>query len=153
MVLEECRVEDHVKSLGAKVVQCLLKADTASLSEILDDGFVLRQPDGQLISKDQWLQLLATGQIRYDSLVAEFTDVHVYDGQVAFVSGYTVSSKTYCGQQITGRFPYTVLYVCRAGEWHIVAIHQIESAHLLETAGRTKVGIDYFSPIKSPKRL
>lgn len=126
MVLEEYRVEDHVKDLGAKVIQSLLEGDTSSLSELLDDGFVLRMPDGERISKDELLRLLATRQMYYDFLTVEFGAVHVYDGQVAFVSGLCDSAKHYRGKRIAGRFPYTALYVCRHGNWQIVAIHHAE---------------------------
>ena len=125
MVLEEYRAEDCVKDLGAKVVQSLLDGDASTLSGFLDEGFVLRLSDGERIYKEEWLRLLETRQIRYDSLSVEFGAVHVYDGQVAFLSGHSDSEKTYRGKRISGRFPYTALYVCRRGQWQIVAIHQI----------------------------
>jgi hypothetical protein len=139
MVLEEYRAEDCVKDLGAKVVQSLLGGDTSSLSELLDEGFVLRMHNGERISKEEWLRLLATRQIHYDSLSVEFAAVHVYDGQVAFLSGYTESEKTYRGRRVAGSFPFTALYVCRRGNWQIVAIHQIEDCSRNRAAARASV--------------
>jgi hypothetical protein len=128
MVLEEDCAQDFVKDLGAKMVQSLLKGDVSALAELLDEGFVLRLQDGERISKDEWLGLIATCQMRYSSLSVELGAVHIYDGQVAFLSGHTVSDKTVRGRRVAGRFPYTALYVCRYGNWKVVAIHQIGEA-------------------------
>jgi len=126
MVVEDCSVEDRVKNLGATVVDCLLRADTSVLAELLDEGFVLRLPDGERIHKDEWLRLLASGQARYHALSVEHTAIHLYDRQVAFLSGYFDLQKIYRGRKINGRYPYTALYVCKNGRWRLVALHQID---------------------------
>jgi len=126
MVVEDCSVEGRVKNLGDSVVQCLLRADTATLADLLDEGFVLRLPDGERIHKDEWLRLLASGQARYDVLSVEHVAIHLYDRQVAFLSGFFDLQKIYRGRKIHGRFPYTALYVCKNGSWRLVALHQID---------------------------
>jgi Domain of unknown function (DUF4440) len=132
MVSEESRVEDHVKDLGAQVAQSLLLRDTVALARLLDEGFVLRMPDGERILKEELLNLLANRQILYDSLSLELAGVHVYDGQVAFLSGHCNSAKQFRERRMVGRFPFTALYVCRHGDWKIVAIHHMEGG---ESAG------------------
>ncbi len=139
MMLEEYRAEDCVKDLGAKVVQSLLEGDASALSELLDEGFVLRLHDGERISKEEWLHLLSTRQIQYDSLSVEFAAVHVYDGQVAFLSGHSDSDKMYRGKRVAGRFSYTALYVCRQGNWQIVAIHQISDSARIGAGSRARI--------------
>ncbi len=123
----ESQVEARVKSLGARLAQSLLTADTASLEGLLAEGFVLRMPDGERILKEELLHLVANRQMRYESLLVELAGVHVYDGQVAFLSGHCDSDKHFRGQRMTGRFPFTALWVCRRGRWQIVAIHHLES--------------------------
>jgi len=134
MVVEDCSVEDRVKNLGAKVVQCLLQADTGELADLLDEGFVLRLPDGERIHKDEWLRLLASGQARYDALSVEHVAIHLYDRQVAFLSGFFDLQKIYRGRKIHGRFPYTALYVCKNGNWRLVALHQIDRGESVSSA-------------------
>jgi hypothetical protein len=124
---EESQVEARVKSLGGRLAQSLLAGDTSALDGLLDDGFVLRMPDGERILKDEVLRLLANRQMRYDSLLLELTGVHVYDGQVAFLSGYCNCDKSFRGRRLAGRFPFTALWVCRRGNWQIVAIHHLEA--------------------------
>ena len=119
-------MEDRVKKLGAKVVQCLLRADTGVLADLLDEGFVLRLPDGERIHKQEWLRLLSSGQARYDALSVEHSAIHLYDRQVAFLSGFFDLRKSYRGRSISGRYPYTALYVCKLGRWKLVALHQID---------------------------
>jgi hypothetical protein len=123
---QESQVEARVKSLGARVAQCLLASDTASLEALLGDGFVLRMPDGERIFKEELLHLVANRQMRYESLMLELSGVHVYDGQVAFLSGHCNSDKFFRGRRLTGRFPFTALSVRRHGNWQIVAIHHLE---------------------------
>lgn len=126
MVSEESRVEDHVKDLGARLAQTLLQGDTSAIAELLDEGFVLRMPDGERIFKEELLRLLGNRQMRYESLSLELAGVHVYDGQVAFLSGHCTCAKQFRDQWLEGRFPFTALYVCRRGNWQIVAIHHSE---------------------------
>ena len=130
---QESQVEARVKSLGARLAQSLLASDTSALDGLLDDGFVLRMPDGERILKDEVLQLVADRQMRYDSLLLELGGVHVYDGQVAFLSGYCNCDKFFRGRRLAGRFPFTALWVCRRGNWRIVAIHHLEA----DERGRT----------------
>jgi len=135
MVLEESRVENLVQNLGVKIVECLLQGDTASLASFLNEGFVFRLAGGERLNKEQWLEMLSNGQFRYDSLTVEQTAVHVYDRQMAFVSGRSESRKTLRGRRVHGDFPYTALYVCRGGQWQIVAIHQLENRGSVATHG------------------
>jgi hypothetical protein len=123
----ESQVEDRVKSLGACVAKSLLASDTTALEGLLGDGFVLRMPDGERIFKEELLHLLTNRQMRYESLLLELGGVHVYDGQVAFLSGHCNSDKYIRGRHWAGRFPFTALSVCRRGTWQIVAIHNLES--------------------------
>lgn len=126
MVAEESRVEDHVKDLGEKLAQTLLQGDTAAAADLLAEGFVLRMPDGERILKEELLLLLANRQVRYDALSLDLADVHVYDGQVAFLSGHCICSKQFRERRMEGRFPFTALYVNRRGTWQIVAMHHLE---------------------------
>ena len=124
---EESQVEARVKSLGVRVAQSLLASDTSALDGLLDDGFVLRMPDGERIMKEELLHLVANRQMRYDSLMLELGGVHVYDGQVAFLSGHCNCDKFFRGRRMAGRFPFTALWVCRRGNWQVVAIHHLEA--------------------------
>ena len=72
------------------------------------------------------LRLLANRQVRYDALTLDLTGVHVYDGQVAFLSGHCNFTKQFRNQRMDGRFPFTALYVCRRGTWQMVAMHHLE---------------------------
>ena len=123
----ESQVEARVKRLGARVAELLLASDAGALDGLLGEGFVLRMTDGERIFKEELLQLVANKQMRYESLLLEVTGVHVYDGQVAFLSGHCNTDKFFRGQRLTGRFPFTALWVCRHGKWQIVAIHHLES--------------------------
>ena len=139
---DESRVEDHIKELATEMVRCLLQGDARSLAGCLDEGFVLRLPNGERLPKMQWLDLLSTGQIRYESLWVECEAIHVYDRQVAFTSGHSVARKSFCGRHVDGRFPYTALYVCRRGQWQIVAIHQLENETGRSAAAGIRIGGD-----------
>jgi hypothetical protein len=124
---EESQLEARLKSLGATLAESLLASDTTALESLLDNGFVLRLPDGERILKEEVLELVANRQMRYDALLLELGGVHVYDGQVAFLSGYCHCDKFFRGRRLAGRFPFTALWVCRRGNWQIVAIHHLQA--------------------------
>lgn len=128
MVLEESRAEADIKRLGASLAQTLLEEDASATAELLDEGFVLRMPDGERIAKEELIGLLTSRQIRFDSLSLEMGSVHVYDGQVAFLSGHCGGSRLFRNQRMSGRFAFTALCVCRRGTWQVVAIHRLEGS-------------------------
>ena len=128
MLIEEGSVEDRVKSVCREIVRCLLRADARSLSELLDESFELRLPHGESVAKEQWLQLLASGEICYESLSMEASKIHFYDRQVAFLTGMSDVKKLWRGQGVSGRHVYTALYVCKNAVWKMVALHQMDCA-------------------------
>ena len=136
MVSEESRVEDRVKDLGERLAQTLLQGDSTAAAELLGEGFVLRLPDGERIFKEELLRLLANRQVRYDSLSLDLADVHVYDGQVAFLSGHCAGSKQFREQRLDGRHPFTALCVNRRGTWQIVALHYLVGGESVPTLPR-----------------
>lgn len=128
MVLEESRVEADIKRLGASLAQTLLEEDALATADLLDEGFILRMPDGERIAKEELIGLIASRQIRFDSLSLEMGSIHVYDGQVAFLSGHCSGSRVFRNQRMSGGFAFTALCVCRRGIWQIVAIHRLEGS-------------------------
>ena len=122
----ESRIETQVREMGARVAQCLLRGDSKALADLLGEGFILRLPSGDRVSREVLLELLSSGEMRYEALSVEFNAVQVYDGNVAFVSGASHSAAFYRGRHHAGRFPFTALYVCRKADWQIVAIHHMD---------------------------
>lgn len=131
MVAEDSRVESHVKDLGARLAQTLLEGDAVGADPLLDEGFVLRLPDGERIFKQELLGMLLSREARYESLAVELAGVHVYDGQVAFLSGHCQGAKQFRERRMVGRFPFSLLCVCRRGTWQVVAIHYLEGGENL----------------------
>lgn len=133
MVAEDCTTgnrtaENRIRGLGREAVQCLLRADVGALAELLDESFVLRLPQSESFSREEWLRLLASGQVRYEALSVEHSEIHFYDRQIAFLTGFSNVKKVCRGRRVIGRFTYTALYVCKNGVWKMVALHQVECA-------------------------
>ena len=100
----------------------MLKKDAAAFGKYFADDAVLTTPDGAMQTKAQLV-----GDVKAGALVVEsstITDMKVQvHGDAAVVTYITTDKGKYKGQDISGRFRWTDVFVRRGGAWQIVAGH------------------------------
>lgn len=93
-----------------------------TLERILADDFIFTDPEGNLLSKDEWIADLRSGELKFESIQVNDLQVRSY-GDAAVANGRTTVKATSKEGGFDGRYCYTVMYVRRNGRWQAVAEH------------------------------
>ena len=113
-------VEQMLMKLEREATAALIKRDAASFGRIFADDAVLTSPDGTVQTKEQLLADVKSGSLVLESSDIADMKVHVH-GDAALVTYATTDKGKYKGQDISGRYRWTDVFVRRSGTWHIVA--------------------------------
>lgn len=123
--------EDAAKAVAATESafhQALLSADTAKLGSILDDTFVWTHSTGEQMTRQQLLDELKTGALKYSKLETNNVKVSVY-GDTGLVRGVSRRQRLRfpgdngAGDASSFTVSYTLTFVNKSGEWKAVAMH------------------------------
>ena len=108
-------VED-IRQLERTRFEAMVRADTATLRQILSTDLTYTHTTGQTETKEEFLRTVATGRIDYVAIQPESLDVRLY-AQTAVVTG---RSRMHVGQQ---QFSIQFLDVYRMvrNSWELVA--------------------------------
>lgn len=115
--------EDSVRAVELARRQALLSADTVAMSRMMAPEFVEISRLGQIRTRANNLQEIATGTLKlltvqYDSMV-----VRIY-GDVALLTAVADNTGEYRGMPFTGKVRYTRAFVRRDGRWQAVLMQQ-----------------------------
>jgi ketosteroid isomerase-like protein len=97
----------------------LVKADTAFLDKTLGQDFMHYRPQGDVENKAQYLQDRKTGQVKFESLVADDVKVRVY-GDVAIVTYRSTAKGKDQHGTIDEQRRWTRVFVRKDGRWQMV---------------------------------
>jgi hypothetical protein len=97
-----------------------MAADVEALSQILVDDYVQHNESGQASTKQDVLNNLKTGRIRYPSIVSTGRAIRVF-GDVAVVNGSESDEVEVSGERSAVRYVYLDVLLKRNGAWKLVA--------------------------------
>ena len=112
----------------------ILKADTVAMGALLADDYMGITAHGTLQTKEQTLSRIASGRAHYTALELSDRKVRFY-GTTALVTSFAqVTGSNADGEDISGSFRYTRVYVRNAqGKWKIVSF---EASRIREAGER-----------------
>jgi ketosteroid isomerase-like protein len=113
-------VEQTLMKMEHDGLAALLKKDVASFGRIFADDAVLIPPDGTTQTKSQLVADVKSGDLVIESSEMSDMKVRAY-GDAAVVTYVTNDKGKYKGQDITGRYRWTDVFVRNGGTWRIVA--------------------------------
>jgi uncharacterized protein (TIGR02246 family) len=98
------------------------RGDDAALAALATDDFVLVGPLGYVLTKEQWANRYRSGDLKNGAFA--FKDPQVRDyGDAAVVVGERVQQTTHRGNDASGRFRETLMFVRRDGRWALAGAH------------------------------
>jgi hypothetical protein len=97
-----------------------VKADAAALGKLLDDGLEYVHSNGDLDSKQSFIDSLTSGKRDYVSTVADIESVRVL-GDVALIRGNARVTVADNGQSRDLHIGYTDVWVWKDGRWQMTA--------------------------------
>jgi len=99
----------------------LLAAQVDSLDQILADDFVMIEVmGGAEVTKPVFLEVLQSGQLKFDSIEARDSRVRLYQ-TTAVITGRTQMSGQSGGAPFSAASRYTHVYVKQQGDWRMVS--------------------------------
>ena len=113
-------VEQTLMKMEQDALAAFLKKDIAGFGRIFADDAVLTPPDGTTQTKSQLLADVKSGDLVVESSEISDMKVRAY-GDAAVVTYMTNDRGKYKGQDITGRYRWTDVFVRTGGTWQIVA--------------------------------
>ena len=113
-------VEQTLMKIEHDGLAALLKRDVAGFARVFADDAVLITPDGSTQTKSQLVADVKSGDLVVESSEISDMKVRAY-GDSAVVTYVTSDKGKYKGQDISGRFRWTDVFVRRGGTWQIVS--------------------------------
>jgi len=112
--------EMEIRAAMAELARAFLSRDVAAIAEALDDDFTWSDPAGIVVSKERWLEDVASGELVFQSIQSdeiEFT--HVDDDSVS-VRGQLTFAAHYSKSNYNGSFRYLGVYAKRGDRWKLL---------------------------------
>ncbi len=117
--------EEKIRSLQEESRKAALKGDASFLEKYLADDYVGIYGSGAIVTKDQAIQGLKSGTIKYESIDVRDTKIRTY-GNTAIVTSLASVKLTWDGKPISGDFRTTFVWVKQKGNWKRVAFQSTQ---------------------------
>ncbi len=112
--------EQHILKLFEDGDRALVAADIAALSGIFADDYVQYDESGKPFTKQDVLNNLKSGGIRYISMVSTGRGIRMLRDDVAIVNGSEEDEVEQGGRRFPVRYVYMDVVMKREGKWQIV---------------------------------
>lgn len=100
--------------------RAMMSGDNATMDRIMASDWVLTDPSGRRTTRAEAMADLRSGALKFESTVPMDMEVRVF-GDTAVVTGRTRDKGTYKGQDISGDYRFTDVFVKRDGRWQAVS--------------------------------
>lgn len=100
----------------------LLTRDTTTLKKLYGEKFMLTNPDGQLLNKQQQLLSVATSEVKWDNAKSDNVTIQFY-GNTAVLFGEFRGTGSYRGNPLTIHERYTTFWIKTDTSWQLMAEH------------------------------
>jgi ketosteroid isomerase-like protein len=101
-------------------IAALKRGDMAALNAIIADDFVIITSDGSQLNKEQDLEPIKSGDLKFEAIATEGVKVFVY-GETVVVTGIAAFKIVYKGKASDIRERFFDVYQKRKGRWLVIA--------------------------------
>jgi ketosteroid isomerase-like protein len=115
-------VEKTIIKLELDWGNALAKGDVAWIDGICADDWMITDPEGNLITKEQSDADMKSGALAIESFKIDDLVVHVH-GDTAVAFGLETEKSKYKGADSSGQYRFTDTFAKRDGKWMAVATH------------------------------
>ena len=118
--IKRIAAEHEVRTAERQRFEAMMKQDVAALDTLLDEDLTYVHTDGEMQSKSEFIDLIRSRRLVYESIAPSEMHVRVYEG-VAIVTGLSqmrVRSATWAS---SFQIRFTEAYVRREGRWLLTA--------------------------------
>ena len=112
-------MEQELLKLENEFARAVASNDADALDRLLADDWIIVEPDGGMIGKAQFLGVIRSGALSYESMESTDPKIRVY-GNTAVVTGVTTSKGKFMGQDFISCERATDIFVKQADRWRCV---------------------------------
>ncbi len=113
-------IELAVRQLDREWGEALLGNDIVALDRILPASFIFTDPDSDVLSRDEFIELIKIGELKFESLRREDVKLSVHLN-TASATGRDEVKARYKGRDVSGQYRFTNVYVEQGGRWKVVS--------------------------------
>jgi ketosteroid isomerase-like protein len=110
----------EIRAADQRRFAAMVDADVAVLGELVGEDLTYVHSSGHRESRAQFLETIATGGLRYQSIEPAKVEVRVF-GEAAVVNGEAVVRVVSKGKDLLLEVLFTEAWAKRAGRWQLVA--------------------------------
>jgi len=114
--------EQQIQDMLEQRRQAALKADAAFLDANSADDYLRISPNCRLMTKAEYLEATKNGGLKYQSIEQKDVKIQIY-GNIAVTTAVADLKGTNQGQDISGSYRISQVFVRRAGKWMAVHFH------------------------------
>jgi ketosteroid isomerase-like protein len=112
-------MEKELLKLENEFAGAVASNNADALDRLLADDWIIVEPDGGMIDKARFLEVIRSGALSHESMESTDLKVRVY-GNTAVVTGLTTSKGKFMGQDFTSCERATDIFVKQADRWQCV---------------------------------
>jgi hypothetical protein len=122
LVASEAEDRAELTRIEEQMAALLVKHDPAGLEPLLAADWKLVLSEGGIMSRNQLLDALKSGKLKFTADSAEQLDIRFF-ADTAIVIGITNSRGTWEGEEFSGRDRFTDVFIRKNGKWLCVSTH------------------------------
>ena len=115
-------MEEELLKLEKEFVQAIVRNDADAVESFLTDDWIIIDPDGGIIEKARFLEVIRSGALSHESMESSDLRVRLY-GSTAIVTGLTSTKGKFMGQDFTSCERATDVFVKQGDRWRCVLTH------------------------------
>jgi ketosteroid isomerase-like protein len=112
-------MEEELLKLENEFARAVASNNADALDRLLADDWIIVEPDGSIIDKPRFLEVIRSGALSHESMKSTDLKVRVY-GNTAVVTGLTTSKGKFMGQDFISCERATDIFVKQADRWQCV---------------------------------
>jgi ketosteroid isomerase-like protein len=112
-------MEKELLKLENEFAGAVASNNADALHRLLADDWIIVEPDGGMIDKARFLEVIRSGALSHESMESTDLKVRVYRN-TAVVTGLTTSKGKFMGQDFTSCERATDIFVKQADRWQCV---------------------------------
>ena len=116
------KAEEELLKLEKEFAQAIVKNDPEAIARFVSDDWIIIDPDGGVVNKARFLELIKSGALTHDMMESEDFRVRIY-GDSAVVTAVTRTKGKFMGQEFSTQERATDVFVTGDGRWQCVLTH------------------------------
>ena len=125
ILLSQSKTEQHIAALEQRRFEAMTQQDIPFLKKVLTENVTYAHSNGLVENKTQHLENVRTGNITYEEMKVEKSDIRIYK-KAAVVNGIINVKGLYKGHPFDVRLGFTDVYVKQKRKWKLAAWQSVK---------------------------